>query len=338
MKHYVNYQKSNISGWIMLIGAVLIILLLNGCGSKPRVYHVGILSGLDYFAKTSDGFKAKMSELGYREGKNIVYDIQKTQFNPPTEKLILKKFVADKVDLILTFPTEVSLEAKAAIEGTKIPLVFANANIEGVDLVRSIPEPGGHITGVRYPGPDLAIKRFEILHELVPKARRMWIFYQRGYPIVSIQLEVLRPAAASAGVTLIEKAADNAAEISDILRKQFNTKDIGMDAILMIPEPLEVTPDAFAALGKFAADHKIPVGGALMSIGNYESLFGVSTENVAVGRQAAVLADKIFKGTPAGTIMVASADSYLQINYRAARKLGLTVSESMLSLANEVIR
>lgn len=166
----------------------------------------------------------------------------------------------------------------------------------------------------------------------------MWIFYQRGYPIVSIQLEVLRPAAASAGVTLIEKAADNAAEISDILRKQFNTKDIGMDAILMIPEPLEVTPDAFAALGKFAADHKIPVGGALMSIGNYESLFGVSTENVAVGRQAAVLADKIFKGTPAGTIMVASADSYLQINYRAARKLGLTVSESMLSLANEVIR
>jgi putative ABC transport system substrate-binding protein len=338
MRYNKNSRNRNTGALLILAGMILVILLLGGCGSKPRVYHVGILSGLDFFASTTDGFKTKMTELGYRESKNIVYDIQKTQFNPPAEKSILKKFVADKVDLILTFPTEVSLEAKAAVEGTKIPLVFANANIEGVDLVKSITAPGGNITGVRYPGPDLAIKRFEILHELAPAARRIWIFYQRGYPIVASQLEVLQPAAVSAGVVLIEKAADDAAEIQAILQKQLEAKDIGIDAILIIAEPLSVTPDAYEVLGKFTAEHKIPVGGALMLLGNYESLFGVSTENVAVGRQAAVLADKIFKGVPAGTIMVASADSYLQINYRAALKLGLKVSESLLSLANEIIR
>ncbi len=77
MQYCKNYQKSNISGWIILIGADLIILLLNGCGSKPKVYHVGILSGLDFFADTADGFKSKMTELGYIEDSNIIYDIQK---------------------------------------------------------------------------------------------------------------------------------------------------------------------------------------------------------------------------------------------------------------------
>lgn len=322
---------------IILISVILICLVLSGCTSKPKVYHVGILSGLDYFINTAVGFKDKMTELGYIEGKNIVYDLQKTQFNPSEEQSILKKFIADKVDLILTFPTDASLEAKVIIEGTKIPLVFSNTNIEGVNLIKTIPEPGGNITGVRYPGPDLAIKRFEILHEIVPDAKRILMFYQRGYPIIPSQLEVLRPVVKSAGIILIEEPADGANEIQAILQNKIKANDINIDAILIIPEPLCLMPDAFMMIGKFAADHKIPLGGASMSAGGYESIFGVTTNSIAVGKQAAILADKIFKGTPAGKIMVVSAESYLQINYRAARKLGLKINESLLSKAKEII-
>lgn len=173
--------------------AVLLLLatLAVGCFSKPKPYRVGILCGVDFFADTADGFKAKMSELGYREGETIFYDMKITSFDPQTEKHILKQFVSDDVYLILTFPTEVSHEAKAITEGTNIPVVFANANIEGVDLVESVREPGGNITGVRYPGPDLAIKRFEIMLDLVPRAKRILIPFQRGYPIVASQLDVL---------------------------------------------------------------------------------------------------------------------------------------------------
>ena len=322
----------------VIIMIIVMGLLAVGCNSKPKVHRVGILSGLDFFADTADGFKAKMAELGYREGKDIVYDMQKTQFDPVLEQRILKKFVSDKVDLIVTFPTEVSLEAKAAVDGTNIPVVFANANIEGVGLVKSVREPGGNITGVRYPGPDLAIKRFEILRGLAPKARRIGVPYQRGYPIVASQLEVLRTAAATMGVTLIEIPADNAAELRAILRKRAEAGTTGMDALLMISEPLAVSPDAFAVLGKFAAEHKIPIGGASIIVGKYASVFGMSTDNIAVGRQAAVLAAKVLKGTPAGTIPVVSAESFLQINYKAAQKLGLKVSEGLLSQASEIIR
>ncbi len=326
--------------WTILVWVVVVSLLLSGCGSaqKPKVYRVGVLSGLDFVADITDGLKAKMTELGYIEGKNIVYDVQKTNFDMATYKSILKKFVADKVDVIFVFPTEASLEAKAATQGTNIPVVFSFALIEGMGLVNSVREPGGNITGVRYPGPDIAVKRFEIMRELAPQAKRMLIPYQKGYPIVVPQLEALRPAAAAAGVTLIELPADNAAELEAALQARAKSADIGLDAILFVAEPLAVTPDAFAVMGKFAYEHKVPIGGALMSAGSYGSVFGVNVENVAVGKLAAPLIDKIFKGIPAGTIPVVSAENYFQFNYKVAQELGLKVPEGLLGQANQVIR
>ena len=326
---------------ILLFVAFLVpaCVFLSGCSKKTqKVYRVGILSGLNYIAEAADGFKAKMTELGYVEGKNIVYDLQETDFDMAAYKSILKKFVEDKVDLIFVFPTEATQEAKAATQGTNIPVLFTNANTEGTGLVKSVRQPGGNITGVRYPGPDIALQRFEIMRELAPQAKRMWIPYQKGYPIVSSQLKALRPAAASAAVTLIEAPANDAVELKALLEARAKSNNIGMDAILFLAEPLAVTPDAFVVMAKFAAEHKIPIAGALMSVGGYESVFGVHVNNVNIGKQAAPLADKILRGTPAGIIPVVSAEPYFQLNYKAAKKLGLKVSEGLLSRANEIIR
>jgi len=326
--------------WLaFLLGSVLIGLLVSGCGAEePKVYRVGVLSGFDYFAATTDGFKAKMTELGYVEGQNIVYDVQKTNFDMAAYKRILQKFVADKVDLILVFPTEASMEASVATQGTNIPVVFANANIEDTNLIKSVREPGGNITGVRFPGPDIALKSFEILRELDPQAKRIWLPYQRGYPIVASQLEVLRPAAKTAGVSLIEAPVDNLAELEAELQAYAKSDPIGIDAILLIPEPIAGTRDAFVVMGKFAHEHKLPIGGILLSAEGYDSIFGVNVNAIEAGKQAAPLADKIFKGIPAGTIPVVSAESFLQVNYKAAQELGLSVDEGLLSQADEIIR
>ncbi|MGA2914944.1 MAG: ABC transporter substrate-binding protein [Sedimentisphaerales bacterium] len=320
---------------------IIFCLLLSSCGKKAtqqKVYRVGILCGLDYIAAIPDSFKARMTDLSYIEGKNIVYDIQRTNFEPAREEQILKQFVKDKVDLIFTFPTEVSMAAKKAAQGTNIPVLFAFANIEDTNLVESIRRPGGNITGVRYPGPDLAAKRFEIMRELAPQIKRIWIPYQRGYPIVSSQLRVLYPMAEAAGVTLVECPASNAAEVQADLQARAKSADIGIDAMLIIAEPLGVTADAFAVFGKFAAEHKILVGGALMSVDGYDSVFGINVNLDSTGRQAAILADKILKGIPAGTIPVVSSEGFFQFNYKAAQKLGLNVPEGLLSRADEIIR
>lgn len=323
----------------ILILVALSILLLSGCGAeKPKVYRVGILSGLDVFATTVDGFKEKMTELGYIEGQNITYEVHKTNAEPEVEKGILQKFVADKVDLILVFPSEQSVLAKEATQGTDIPVVFCQTNIEGTNLVKSVREPGGNITGVRYPGPDLALKRFEILHTLAPQAKRIWVSYLKTSPIVPAQLEVLRPAAEEAGVTLVEVPAADGSEVIADLEARAKAADSGVDAILLISEPLGRKPDVFPKIGKFAAERHIPIGGVQFSMEGYTTLFGVATDNIAVGKLTAQQVDKVLKGIPIGTIPVVSAENYIQINYKVAQELGLTVPDSLLRQANEVIR
>lgn len=330
----------NGSKLILLFSLLVVVLILSGCGAQaaPKIYRVGVLSGLDFAAPITDGFKAKMAELGYVEGQQITYDVQQTNFDLAAYKKVLQKFVDDKVDLILVFPTEASIQAKALTQGTNIPVVFAFSLVEGTDLIKSVQEPGGNITGVRFPGPDIALKRFEIMRELAPQAKRIWVPYLKGYPNVNPQLNVLRPAAVAAGITLLEAPANSAAEIEADLQGRVKGDDPGLDAILMLAEPLAVTSDTFVVMAKFAYEHKLPIGGSPVVAGDYQSIFGLQSNPFETGKQAASLADKIFKGASAGTIPVVSDESYLQINYKAAQALGVKVPEGLLNQAAEVIK
>ena len=154
---------------IMLVTALLALscIFLTSCAEKEeKVYRVGILSALDLFADTTDGFIDKMTELGYIEGENIVYDLYETNV-PVGNEETLKKFVDDKVDLIFACPTEATLEAKSVSQGSGIPIVFANGGIEGTNLVESITQPGGNLTGVRFPSIEVSLKRLELIGHLV---------------------------------------------------------------------------------------------------------------------------------------------------------------------------
>ncbi|MEM5869907.1 MAG: ABC transporter substrate-binding protein [Candidatus Aenigmatarchaeota archaeon] len=325
----------------IILAVVLVVVLILGIyflllPQKPekKVYKVGVLSGLVYISEIVNGLKTGMSELGYIEGENIVYDIQTTDFDVNKYREIAQKFVDEKVDVIVSFPTEASMIVKDVIKGTNVQQVFVFANIEGTNLVESVNRPGGSTTGVRYPGPDIAVKRFEIMRALVPKAKKILIPYQRGYPIVKSQLEALYPLTERYNISLIELPADNSTEL-EILLSNIDPKEI--DAILAIAEPLFVTSDAFVVLAKFATENKIPIGGAYIKVGGYESIFGVNVDIFGAGKDAAPLVDKILKGTPAGEIPVLTSESYFEISPSVAQKFGLTVPESLLNTANKII-
>jgi len=324
----------------LLAWMLIATLLLSGCGSlqKPKQYKVGILLGVESVVPIGEGFKAGMADLGYVEGENIVYDVQVTNFDIAKYQTILKKFIADEVDLIFVAPTDATIEAKKITEGTDIPVVFSFAFTEGMGIIDSVREPGGNITGVRFPGVDITLKRYNMMRAIAPDAKRIWLPYQRGYPIVPPQLEALKPLAEADGVTLIEFPADNAAEVQAELEKRAAADDIGMDAILELVEPLTVTPDAFTVIVKFAYDHKLPFGGRYNTSGEYSALFGVNSDLFKCGSLAAPLADKVLKGTPAGTIPVVSPENFIQINYKVAKQFGLTIPAGLLEQADEIIR
>ncbi|MBN2424844.1 MAG: ABC transporter substrate-binding protein [Calditrichaceae bacterium] len=326
---------------IFYLFTLFVFFSLLCCGptdKQNKQFKVGILCGLDYTAEVSSGFKTKMTALGYKEKEDISYDFYSTNFNPQQEQQIIKNFIRDKVDMILTFPTEVSMTAKNMTRETDIPVIFAVANIEETNLIDNVTKPGKNITGIRFPGPDLAIKRFEVMRELAPKARRYWLPYQRGYPIIDSQLKVIYPVAQSAGITIVEFPADDAKGIRAELERIKQTGSIGFDAIFFIPEPLSCIDEAFLVMAEFAYEHKLPIGGALIQVGDYGSLYGINVDLQKTGEQAAILADKIFRGTPAGSIPVVSSESYLEINYKAAQDLGVTIPEGLISRADRIIR
>jgi len=318
---------------------VAIFTLLSSCGKKTqKVYHVGIVSGAEPFANIADGFKTKMTELGYIEGKNIVYDFQKLNADPAGEKRVAGKFVADKVDMIFAFPTEPAVAAKAAAQGTDIPVVFALAGIEGNNLVESVLKPGGNITGVRFPGPEITAKRLEILHELAPQVKRIYLIYDPNYPNTRSSLDSLHKTAPSLGMTLVEDTVSNIKELQAALQARAALDDIGIDAIFIMPEILTQSPEGWAMIIMFANEHKLPVGGGMVYTAEHGAVFSVVPDSVEMGTLAATLADKIFKGTPAGTIMVVTPQSQLWLNYKAIQELGLTVNEGLLSKAEKIIR
>jgi putative ABC transport system substrate-binding protein len=318
---------------------IAVCVFLGGCtGKKPKVYRVGIVSGVDAFASIADGFKAKMTELGYVEGKNITYDFQRLNADPAGDERVVKKFVADKVDLILAFPTEPALAAKAAIQGTKIPVVFAISTIEGTNLVEKVHLPGGNITGVRFPGPESTVKRLEMLHELVPEAKRVYLIYDRNYPAIPIALEGLRPTSSSLGITLVEDTINNLEELKSAIEKRAASGDIGIDAILIMPDILTHSPDGFATILEFANKHKVPIGGCMGFMADLGALFSFFPDNIEMSKLAAGLVDNIFKGAQAGTIMVTTPKCYLRLNCKAIQELGLKVSEGLLNRADEIIR
>jgi len=322
--------------WTFLAGVVVMSLLLSGCGTqKPKVYRVGVLA-LEPFAVIVDGFKAKMTELGYMESKNIVYDVQKVSADKAEMQKVLDKFVADKVDLIFTFPTEPALLAKAKTQGTNIPVLFAMGTIAGNDLVKSVRQPGGNITGVRFIGLDLYVKYLEMLRELAPNAKRIGLFYDPTYPAIASTLEALHAAAPSAGVTLVEVHIARVADLEADLQARAKLSDVGFDAMIIMPDLISSSPDGLAALGKFGAEHKLPVVGGIAR--NEWSVLTLIPDDIETGEQAAPLADKIFKGTPAGEVPVVSPEPKLRINYKLAQELGLTVPKGLLKQAVEIIR
>jgi putative ABC transport system substrate-binding protein len=324
---------------LLLIWIIVLAALLYGCNAeKTKVYRVGILVGFIPFFSVANEFKAEMENLGYVEGENIFYDLQKVNVDPPGERRAIEKFVADKVDLIFAFPTAATVTAKEASQGSNIPVVFAMAGLEGNNLVESVRHPGGYITGVRYPGPDLTLKRLEFLQMLTPNLKRLYITYNPSYPANKIPLSTLRQTVLSLGVTLVEVPATSVEDIQADLQARADAKDIGMDAIMIMPDDISQSSAGWKVIRTFAMRFKVPVSGASGVTAHNGAVFSYGPDLAEAGRLAAPVADKILKGSPAGTIPVVTPEAYLRLNYKLAQELGLTVPEDLLHLAKEIIR
>ncbi len=313
---------------------------LSGCSEKKeeKVYRIGVLwTGGRAISDILDSFKEKMAELGYTEGENIFYDVYMAPL-PVGNEQVVQKYVDEKVDMVFSFATEATIEARKAAAGSGVPVVFTCALIEGTGIVESVSNPGGNITGVRYPTTESATKKLEILHEVAPQAKRIWVPYLKDYPTTVPQIEAIKPVALELDLTLIDGPFATPQELRDYIDERASSDDIGMDAILMLAEPFAITPEFVEVVYKFADEYNIPIGSAVVLKEAYGPVIGFHPANTKMGSLAAIQADKVLRGTPAGTLPVITADNDLGINYKLTQKLGLNVSEGLMARAYTITR
>ena len=278
-------------------------------------------------------FREGLRDLGYVEGRNIVIEYRWAEGNYERFSKLVGELVALHVDVIVTAGTPAALAVQRAT--ATIPLVMvAVGDPVGTHLVASLARPGGNSTGLASIAPDLEGKRLELLREVVPKLARITIILNPANAFhLSAETEA-RSAAQVLGLRVQSVGVQTAAELDRAFDAITRERP---DAFIMLAD--RVFLHSRTRIADFAERNHLPgvyayrelvEAGGLMSFGpNYGDMH----------RRAAGYVDKILKGARPGDLPVELPTKFeLVINLKTAKALGLTIPQSLLLRADEVIQ
>jgi putative ABC transport system substrate-binding protein len=272
-----------------------------------------------------------MRELGWTEGRTVVVEYRWAEGRPERFLEIAAEFAQLKVDVIIAAGTPAVLAAKQAT--SVVPIVFVGAGDPvGTGLVASLPRPGGNVSGLSSQAVDTVGKRLELLRELMPGIRRLAIMGNVDNPVNVLEMREIREACAALG---LEVDALEIRRTADIV-PAFEALKRCAEALYIAADPLVIANQI--RINTLALGARVPTmhglreyveAGGLMSYGaNFPDLF----------RRSAEYADKILRGAKPADLPVEQPTKFeLVINLITAKALGLTVPETLLARADEVI-
>jgi putative ABC transport system substrate-binding protein len=279
-----------------------------------------------------EAFRQGLRDNGYVEGQNIVLELRSAEGRPDRFPALAAELVALKVAVIVAGATPTVLVLKQATQ--TIPIVFpVHTDPVGAGIVASLARPGGNATGLSYFSQDLIGKRLQLLKEVVPGLSRIAVLWISPNAAALVQLKAVDAAARALGVS-VQVVESRGAEG---LESAFQTATTGRcDALLVIDDPfsfiLRKRIVELAAKGQLPAMYgprESAVDGGLIAYGaNIEDIF----------RRAATYVAKILEGAKPADLPVQQPTKFnLVINLKTAKALGLTISDNLLTLADEVI-
>jgi ABC-type uncharacterized transport system substrate-binding protein len=302
---------------------------------QPAMPVIGFLDprSPDAMADRLRAFRQGLNEVGYVEGENvtIIYRFAEDQYARLPE--LAAELVRRRVTVISASTSTGAAAAKAAT--TTIPIAFIAAQDPvGLGLVASLARPGGNLTGTNFFSGELAAKRLDLLHELLPRAVRVAVLVNPADPTnTAPTLRDVEAAARAIGLQVQVLNASTSREINAAF------EDVGRDR----PDALFVGGNTFLIARRIqvvqlAAFHRLPAvysGRDFVEVGGLMS-YGANVMNAF--RQLGIYAGRILKGAkPADLPVVQSSKFDLVINAETARMLGLKVPPTLLASADEVI-
>jgi putative ABC transport system substrate-binding protein len=292
--------------------------------------HVGYLSpGPGY---PFEAFREGLQDLGYVEGRNIAIERRSAEGKPERMQDLAADLVRLRVDVIVTATTAATQAAQRAT--TTIPIVFALAD-EPVELglVTSIAKPGGNITGLTGLIAEITAKRLELLKEVSPRVKRVAVLWG-PYPFSAAVLREVESASHTLGLTLREIEVREAIELDSAFARMTAWR---AEALLVLPHPMFVAQRT--RLAELAAKHRLPSTYHQKGFVEVGGLMSYGPDVAHMSRRAAGYVDRILKGAKPGELPVQQPTKFeLVINLKTAKALGITIPQSILLQADEVIR
>jgi putative ABC transport system substrate-binding protein len=275
-------------------------------------------------------FVQRLRELGWIEGHTVAIEYRWAEGRKERADELAAE-LAQVVDLIMTYGTQCALAAKQATNS--VPIVFAlPGDPVATGLVASLARPGSNITGVSSQGTDLATKRLQILRETVPGLRRLAIMGNVDNPASVLDMAKVHAAARTLGLdaAIFEiRGAEDLVPTFEALKGRMDALYIPPDALINTQRIRINTLALGARLPTMYGAREYVEGGGFMSYGpSFSDQF----------RRAANYVDKILRGAKPGDIPIEQPTKFdLVINLTTAKALGLTIPESLLLRADEVI-
>jgi putative ABC transport system substrate-binding protein len=319
--------------YLRIILGVLLSLAPAACDNETiRTSTVGVINVVPALDEALVGFKEGMTELGYTEGKHIRYI-----YNGPTTDMselsaAVQTLLAAEADLIFSITTPATLEVKQATAGSGLPVVFSTVTDPlGAGIVESIQHPGENITGVAF-GLQEA-RRLEWLVRIAPEIKRIYVPFNPNDRSPVLALKMVRHAAAELGVELITREAYDAETLDDAVLNI----PAEADAVFHLPDSL--TSMRLTDLVSTATNRKLPTSASNISaVKTRDVLTSFGFDLHLAGKQAARLADQIFRGASPADLPVEMAELYLAVNLKTAGAIGLTIPEKILRQAHIIVR
>jgi putative ABC transport system substrate-binding protein len=317
------------------VGTLLLARAARATQPLRKSVRLGFV-GASSSAAASKGLAAfwdRLRELGYVEGENLI--VERRWANGQLERLpaLMAEVAARKVDLIFTSGTPAALAAKKAT--ATIPIVVAAMGDPlGTGLVTSLAQPGGNLTGLSLEmTEDLSGKWLQLLQEAVPHLSTVAVISNPGSPLVPKLAKNLEAAAHTRGVKL--RCVDVREPVA--LAGAFKQARHDAQAALIVPDPL--ITEHRTRITALAATNRVPTLYTLLDFMETGGLMAYGVDTQLLSRRAAEYVDTVLKGAKPGDLPIEQATQYrLVVNLKTAKALGLTISQSLLLRADEVIR
>jgi putative ABC transport system substrate-binding protein len=297
------------------------------------VARVGFLANAAVPTVFSEGFRRGLAELGYVEGENIEVEWRFADVSDERLAQFANELVGLDVDVLVGSGTQACLALQKAT--ATVPIVMGNSSDPvGVGLVQSLARPGGNITGVSAIGPRLAQKRLAILHDLHPRMKRVAIVWNPADPPRGTEYREIEAAARQLQLDLLSLQVSNESDLRDAIRQASSWPT---DAIVVLEDPL--THSNIATLVSMIVQAGRPSAHSSKPYAEAGGLVSYGANLAEVYRRSAVYVDKILKGARPADLPVEQANEFdFVVNLRTARALGLTVPQSVVVQATEIIQ